>query len=71
MNTQRIEILKQTKGKDLEDKAIERLKWLGGFEYIQMSEERLREAYLGTFYSTSDFGEYVAYSQRETAQMMP
>ena len=60
MNTQRIEILKQTKGKDLEDKAIERLKWLGGFEYIQMSEERLREAYLGTFYSTSDFGEYVS-----------
>lgn len=60
MNTQRIEILKQTKGKDLEDKAIEKLKWLGGFEYIQMSEERLREAYLGTFYSTSDFGEYVS-----------
>lgn len=59
MNTQRIKILNQTKGKNLEDKAIERLKWLGGFEYIQMSEERLREAYLGTFYSTSDFGEYV------------
>ena len=60
MNTQRIKILNQTKGKNLEDKAIERLKWLGGFEYIQMSEERLREAYLGTFYSTSDFGEYVS-----------
>ena len=60
MNAQRIKILNQTKGKDLEDKAIERLKWLGGFEYIQMSEERLREAYLGTFYSTSDFGEYVS-----------
>ena len=59
MNAQRIEILKQTKGKDLEDKAIEKLKWFA-FEYIQMSEERLREAYLGTFYSTSDFGEYVS-----------
>lgn len=59
MNTQRIEILKQTKGKNLEDKAIEKLKWFA-FEYIQMSEERLREAYLGTFYSTSDFGEYVS-----------
>ena len=59
MNTQRIEILKQTKGKDLEDKAIEKLKWFA-FEYIQMTEERLREAYLGTFYSTSDFGEYVS-----------
>ena len=59
MNAQRVEILKQTKGKDLEDKAIEKLKWFA-FEYIQMSEERLREAYLGTFYSTSDFGEYVS-----------
>ena len=59
MNTKRIEILKQTKGKNLEDKAIEKLKWFA-FEYIQMSEERLREAYLGTFYSTSDFGEYVS-----------
>lgn len=66
MNAQRIEILKQTKGKDLEDKAIEKLKWFA-FEYIQMSEERLREAYLGTFYSTSDFGEYVSLSQGETA----
>lgn len=59
MNTKRIEILKQTKGKNLEDKAIEKLKWFA-FEYIQMTEERLREAYLGTFYSTSDFGEYVS-----------
>lgn len=59
MNTQRIKILEQTKGKNLEDKAIEKLKWFA-FEYIQMSEERLREAYLGTFYSTSDFGEYVS-----------
>ena len=58
MNTQRIKILEQTKGKNLEDKAIEKLKWFA-FEYIQMSEERLREAYLGTFYNTSDFGEYV------------
>lgn len=59
MNTKRIEILKQTKGKNLEDKAIEKLKWFA-FEYIQMTEERLREAYLGTFYNTSDFGEYVS-----------
>lgn len=59
MNTQRIKILNQTKGKNLEDKAIEKLKWFA-FEYIQMSEERLREAYLGTFYNTSDFGEYVS-----------
>lgn len=64
MNTQRIKILEQTKGKNLEDKAIEKLKWFA-FEYIQMSEERLREAYLGTFYSTSDFGEYVKPTQRE------
>lgn len=71
MNTQRIEILKQTKGKDLEDKAIERLKWLGGFEYIQMSEERLREAYLGTFTALLTSESMLAYSQRETAQMMP
>ena len=59
MNTQRKEILNQTNGVDLEDTAIQKLKWFT-FEYIQMSEERLREAYLGTFYSTSDFGEYVS-----------
>lgn len=59
MNTQRIKILEQTKGVNLEDQAIQKLKWFA-FEYIQMSEERLREAYLGTFYSTSDFGEYVS-----------
>ena len=59
MNAQRIKILEQTKGVNKEDTAIEKLKWFG-IDYIRMSEERLREAYLGTFYSTSDFGEYVS-----------
>lgn len=48
MNAQRIKILEKTKGVNKEDTAIEKLKWFA-FEYIQMSEERLREAYLGTF----------------------
>lgn len=59
MNAQRIKILEQTKGVNLEEEAIEKLKRFGAFKYMQMSEERLRDAYLGTFYSTSDFHEYI------------